>query len=151
MVVVLPRVKATLPSTSQSPAVRLMLVTLALVTLVSEMDEPVATVAVMTSPMLPACALSAPAVPLMPATVAGCNKPGTTVVSADCACWTCPPARTRAVREAMAYRRIDGPMSISNSVVDNARPSGWTTCPVVLGAVAVILPGFAGSRKYRVL
>ena len=63
--VVAPGLKSTTHDTSQSPAVREMLVTSAAVPVVSETAEAVATVAVTTSPTNPAAALSLVAVPIL--------------------------------------------------------------------------------------
>lgn len=67
--------KLTCPHTSQSPAVREIEVTLAAVAVVRETAEPLATEAVRTSPTLPAFALSAAVVPLMPLVVEGVIRP----------------------------------------------------------------------------
>src|SRR5207248_8791110 len=58
--------KLTLPSTSQSPAVRLILVTLAAVAVVRLTALPLATRLETNSPILPAAALSFVVVPMMP-------------------------------------------------------------------------------------
>ena len=65
VVVVLVKFQFTLPSTSQSPAVREMLVTLAVVTVVRLTALPVATRELTTSPTLPADALPTAVVPTM--------------------------------------------------------------------------------------
>ena len=63
------------PSTSQSPAVRLIEVTLAFVLFVRETGEACATPALTYSPMLPAFALSLVVVPTIPLVLDGVNVP----------------------------------------------------------------------------
>lgn len=65
----------TLPLTSQSPAVSEMLVMFVAVALASATALPTNTVELISSPTLPACALSFVAVPLMPIADAGAIKP----------------------------------------------------------------------------
>jgi hypothetical protein len=65
--VVPPTFSPTVPVTSQSPAVKLIEVTLAQVPVVSATAAPVSTTADITSPTLPACALLLVFVPTMPA------------------------------------------------------------------------------------